>query len=135
MFVGYVAEESAIDVKASPKCSVIPPKLQLPHSFGLSLPYVCAHAKLIQIYYNDLGASGTQGAKPVNYEMAGRLRGYEISRPKPIEESKPQRAPQNNPYRALSSSIDGPAIPPTTGSTRPLSDIREITEPSLIDVA
>ncbi|RMY75241.1 hypothetical protein D0863_02706 [Hortaea werneckii] len=72
---------------------------------------------------------------PVNYEMAGRLRGYEISRPKPIEEARPQRAPQTNPYRALSSSIDGPAIPPTTGSTRPLSDIREITEPSLIDVA
>ncbi|KAI6833693.1 hypothetical protein KC332_g4312 [Hortaea werneckii] len=67
--------------------------------------------------------------------MAGRLRGYEISRPKPIEESKPQRAPQINPYRALSSSIDGPAIPSTIGSTRPLSDIREITEPSLIDVA
>ncbi|RMY58803.1 hypothetical protein D0865_02402 [Hortaea werneckii] len=113
----------------------IPPRPSFPHRPGLLLPLACPNAKLIAIYYNDLGASSTQGAKPVNYEMAGRLRGYEISRPKPIEESRPQRAPQVNPYRALSSSIDGPAIPPTSGSTRPLSDIREITEPSLIDVA
>jgi hypothetical protein len=71
--------------------------------------------------------------------MANRLRGYEISRPQPIIEPSPEpnRTPQRAPRPPTSASNrTEDALPWPPSATRPLSDIRELTEPSLIqDVA
>ncbi|KXL43078.1 hypothetical protein M433DRAFT_92684, partial [Acidomyces richmondensis BFW] len=73
--------------------------------------------------------------------MAKRLRGCEISRPKPIIEplllqDTPDEGQPSPPNAANSHPTDAaptrPAWPNT--SIRPLSDIRELTEPSLIDL-
>ncbi|KAK4552499.1 hypothetical protein LTR86_010343 [Recurvomyces mirabilis] len=71
--------------------------------------------------------------------MAGRVRAYEISRSKPLPEAlpllQPATAPPANPSKstqdttpAASASVWPPPL------SRPLSDIREITEPSLMDM-
>ncbi|KAK4548568.1 hypothetical protein LTR36_009478 [Oleoguttula mirabilis] len=65
--------------------------------------------------------------------MASRLRGYEISKPQPILRTADQpilHAPL--PPTGLPQA-DAPAITVSASGTRPLSDIRELTEPSLID--
>ncbi|KAK3670222.1 hypothetical protein LTR78_009877 [Recurvomyces mirabilis] len=71
--------------------------------------------------------------------MAGRVRAYEISRPKPLPEAlplvQPATAPPPNPTKSTRQPTPAAAAsvwPPPL--SRPLSDIREITEPSLMDM-
>lgn len=65
--------------------------------------------------------------------MATRLRGYEISRPQPILQTAEQSIPQAPPPPITPVPADAPAKALNAAGTRPLSDIRELTEPSLID--
>lgn len=85
---------------------------------------------------------GTRAASDrVSCRMAKRLRGCEISRPKPIidpplHQDTPKEGQPSPPNVAKPHPADKvptrPAWPNT--SIRPLSDIRELTEPSLIDL-
>ncbi|KAK5122201.1 hypothetical protein LTR85_004111 [Meristemomyces frigidus] len=65
--------------------------------------------------------------------MATRLRGYEISRPQPILQAADHLLPSTPLPRTAPLPDEAPARTVTATGTRPLSDIRELTEPSLID--